>query len=245
MAGEQQQQGSVSTAGRTELNSQTPGELKGGSRYALHSKKKQLFCSCNIILQEEPATINGSADHKECTCLIAAVAPNVTQKDKENPEKTLTCTNSTCNTHIESLLVNTRGPVEGQAMLQTSSFTLNTQHTVFSVPHPKVAHAQLYLHCVLPALRAAKQCTKTEMKNLCKYMLQNLRELSQWFPDMSYGGNYFTCCFEHQRNLSRQAFQWKALQTSEEKPGTQSPQPDKSQSMKEKYSQDSGCHKSI
>lgn len=53
-------------------------------------------------------------------------------------------------------------------MLQTRSFTLNTQHTIFSVPHPEVAHAQLYLYCALPALRAAKQHTKTEVKDLCK-----------------------------------------------------------------------------
>lgn len=144
-----------------------------------------------------------------CSC------PNVTQEDKGKPWKTLTGSNSICNTFIESLLVNTRGAVEGQAMLQTRSFTLNTQHTVFSVTYPKAAHAQLYLSCVLPALRAVKQCLKTEMKDLCKYMQQNLREFSQCFPDMSYGGNYFPCCFEQQRSLSRQALQWKALQTSQ------------------------------
>lgn len=91
--------------------------------------------------------------------------PNATQKRQGKPWKTLTCINSAC---IESLLVNTRGAVEGQAMLQTRSFTLNTQHTVFSAPYPEVAHAQLYLYCVLPALRAVKHCIKTEMKDLCK-----------------------------------------------------------------------------
>lgn len=91
--------------------------------------------------------------------------PNATQKRQGKPWKTLTCINSAC---IESLLVNTRGAVEGQAMLQTRSFTLNTQHTVFSAPYREVAHAQLYLYCVLPALRAVKHCIKTEMKDLCK-----------------------------------------------------------------------------
>lgn len=53
-------------------------------------------------------------------------------------------------------------------MLQTRSFNLNTQHTVFRVPHTEVAHAQLYLSCVLAASRAVKQCIENELKYLTR-----------------------------------------------------------------------------
>ena len=51
-------------------------------------------------------------------------------------------------------------------MLQTRSFNLNTQHTVFRVPYTEVADAQLYPSCILPASRAVKQCIENELTYL-------------------------------------------------------------------------------
>lgn len=92
-------------------------------------------------------------------------------------------------------------------MLQTRSFNLNIQHTVFTVPYTETAHAQLYLSCVLPAPRAVKECIEKELKYHTIQADTEKYKFSQWFPDESYVENYFTCCFEHQKSLPRQALE--------------------------------------
>lgn len=56
--------------------------------------------------------------------------------------------------------------MEGQAMLQTRNFILNTQHRIFRVLYTKVTDVQLFLSCVLPATRAVKQFIENELKYL-------------------------------------------------------------------------------